>query len=78
MAKKGRKSTRGQGELYDEVKTRITLAITPTGNESLEALAELMKVSKSELVERFARRLIPVTTDAYVFTKADREEMGKC
>lgn len=56
-AKKGLKSMRGQPELYDEKKERCTLSLTPTAVRLLDQHAELVELSRSELVERIGRRL---------------------
>jgi hypothetical protein len=58
MATKGKKSTKGEPELYDEVKTAYNLRITPTGKELLKKKAEEKGITPSELIERFARDLL--------------------
>ena len=70
MSRKGYKNQRGEPELYDELKKRITLAITPTGVEGLDAIASSLGLSRSELVERIGRGLIPLHPDA--FTKEEK------
>ncbi len=55
MGKKGQKGQKNVPELYDEVKRRVNLAITPTGIEGLDAIASELGVSRSELVERIGR-----------------------
>ena len=55
MGKKGQKGQKNVPELYDEVKRRVNLAITPTGIEALDAIASDLGVSRSELVERIGR-----------------------
>jgi hypothetical protein len=57
-----RKKQRGQPELYDEVKKRVTIALTPTGDKRLSELASTFDLSKSEFVEQLARGVIPILT----------------
>ncbi len=59
MGKKGQIGQKNVPELYDEVKRRVNLAITPTGIEGLDAIASDLGVSRSELVERIGRGLLP-------------------
>lgn len=54
-ARKGHKSMRNKPEYYDENKTRATVSITPTAIELLDRKAKQLMLSRSELVERFAR-----------------------
>ena len=56
------KKQRGQPELYDEVKKRVTIALTPTGDKRLSELASTFDLSKSEFVEQLARGVIPILT----------------
>ena len=56
---KGIKSTRGRPELYDEVKGKTTFSLTPTAMKALAQAAEERNTNRSELVEQFARSLIP-------------------
>ncbi len=59
MGKKGQIGQKNVPELYDEVKRRVNLAITPTGIERLDAIASDLGVSRSEFVERIGRGLLP-------------------
>jgi hypothetical protein len=52
---KGKQCQRGQGLIYDEIKERLNLTITPTGIARLEAKAKAEKCSISTLIEEFAR-----------------------
>jgi hypothetical protein len=45
---------------YGEIKKSLTLSITSTGVKKLREMAQDWKISQSELVERIARRIIPV------------------
>ncbi len=46
---------------YDELKSkRMTIAMTPTGHQGLNALAQARGVSLSELLERIGRGLIAI------------------
>lgn len=60
-AQKGLKSKRGQPESYDEVKTKQTLSLTPTAVKGLDQIAESLDISRSELVERIGRGIIPLS-----------------
>jgi|GEM_PF-1028212 len=60
QAKKGLKGKRGRPELYDEVKGKMTLSLTRTAIEGLDELAVQHDLSRSELVERIGRGLIPI------------------
>ncbi len=55
MPRRGQKSNKGQPELYDEVKKRVNITITPTGWDRLDDLAWSRRLSKSELIEQIAR-----------------------
>lgn len=61
-AQKGVKSMRGRPEIYDEVKEKITFSLTPTAVKALNQYAASLNISRSELVERLARGLIPLAT----------------
>ncbi|MFL9458023.1 hypothetical protein AB0756_39915 [Tolypothrix campylonemoides VB511288_2] len=65
-ARKGLKSKRGQPEIYDEVKTKQTLSLTPTAVQGLDKIAESLDISRSELVERIGRGIISLTVDAKI------------
>ena len=60
QAKKGLKGERGRPELYDEVKGKMTLSLTQTAIKGLDDLAVQHDLSRSELVERIGRGLIPI------------------
>lgn len=59
---KGHKRVKGIPELHDELKKRVSIALTPTGIQGLDALAAQEKISRSELVERIGRGLIAAST----------------
>ncbi len=46
--------------MYPEKKEIITAALTPPGRDGLDALAESMKLSRSELLEKIGRGLLKV------------------
>ena len=73
MGKKGQKGQKNVPELYDEVKRRVNLAITPTGIEGLDAIASDLGVSRSELVERIGRGLISLNLNPGVKELDDTE-----
>ncbi len=58
MPVKGRKSTKGIGDLYESPKTRISLMVTEEALEALDKMASELGISRSELVERFGRGII--------------------
>jgi len=61
MPTKGRKSTKGVGDLYESPKTRISLMVTEEALESLDQMANELGISRSELVERFGRKTIKLS-----------------
>ncbi|MDZ8257983.1 hypothetical protein [Nostoc sp. ChiQUE01b] len=75
MGKKGQKGQKDVPEMYDEVKKRVNLALTPTGIEGLDAIASNFDLSRSELVERIGRRLICLDTNS--FTEEEMEAVKK-
>ncbi|MBD2251999.1 hypothetical protein H6G14_11900 [Nostoc parmelioides FACHB-3921] len=75
MGKKGQKGQKDVPELYDEVKKRVNLALTPSGIEGLDAIADSMDLSRSELVERIGRKLIPVNVSS--LTQEDQQAIKK-
>lgn len=62
MPTKGLKSQRGRPEVYDEVKKRMSVSLTPTGAKQLDDLAKSFGLSRGELVERIGRSLILVAS----------------
>lgn len=52
---KGIACHRGKPVLYEEVKARINLALTPSTIQNLTIVAESKDVSRSELVEQLLR-----------------------
>jgi hypothetical protein len=75
MGKKGQKGQKDVPELYDEVKKRVNLALTPTGINGLDAIASSLDISRSELVEQIGRKRILLDVDA--LTEEDREAIKK-
>lgn len=65
-AQKGLKSQKGQPEYYDELKKRVMVMLTPTAVERLDILANSMDLSRSELIEQFARGTSRLPTAAEV------------
>jgi len=55
---KGQKKSKGVPELYNEVKKRVNLSLTPTAIAGLDRLSEELNLSRSELVEQIGRGLI--------------------
>ncbi len=75
MGKKGQKGQKDVPELYDEVKKRVNLALTPTGIDGLDAIADSMDLSRSEFVERIGRKLIPINASS--LTQEDQQAIKK-
>ena len=75
MPRKGLKITKGQPERYEEVKKPLNLALTPTGAKMLDELAAQIGLTRSELVERIARRSIPLHPDA--LGDEEKKSLGK-
>jgi hypothetical protein len=75
MGKKGQKGQKDVPELYDEVKKRVNLALTPTGINGLDAIASSLDISRSELVEQIGRKRILLDVNA--LTEEDREAIKK-
>jgi len=56
MGKRGIRSQRGVGEIYDDPKTvQVICLMTPDGKLLLDELARSFGVSRSELLEQIAR-----------------------
>ena len=62
---------KGKGELYDEVKQRINLTLTPTAKQKLDDMAWGRRLSMSELVEQIARG------EYLLVPKSEAELLGK-
>lgn len=45
---------------YNELKTRITVSITPTAVNGIDAMAKSWNLSRSELLERIGRGMLQV------------------
>ena len=72
--RKGRKRLRGVPELHDELKGRVTIALTPTGVGGIDAIAKSLDLSRSEVIERIGRGLIPLAT---AFSQEENEALSK-
>lgn len=70
----GKKRMKGEGVYHDEVKKAVNLVLTPTGAEGLNAIAKSRNLSRSEVVERIARGLIPL---ADAMTQEEEEAVSK-
>ncbi len=52
----GKKKIRGEGQDYDEVKTNVNIALTPTAKKLLQERANTLGCrSLSDLIEKWAR-----------------------
>ena len=58
--KRIRKGTLGVPDLWDELKTKVSMTLTPTAVEGLDILASKRQLSRSEFVERIGRGIIRV------------------
>jgi metal-responsive CopG/Arc/MetJ family transcriptional regulator len=54
----GKKRIKGEPAIYDEKKTRATVSLTQAAIEQLDTRAKQMGLSRSELIEQFARGLV--------------------
>lgn len=76
MPRKGHKSTGGIGDLYDEPKERTTLILTQTAKNFLDERADALGISRSELVERFARGLVGLPNQETAAKKLRRSKQA--
>ncbi len=75
---KGQKSLKGQPELYDELKNRVAMSLTPTAVAGLDAVAKSMDLSRSELVEQIGRGLLSLSRpEAVTLTPSQVDQLGK-
>lgn len=75
---KGQKSLKGQPELYDELKNRVMVSLTPTAVAGLDALAKSIDLSRSELVEQIGRGLFSLSRpEAVTLTPEQVNQLGK-
>ena len=58
MTKKRGRRYKNEPALYDELKRRLNLTLTPTAIEGLNGRAQEWDLSKSELVEQIGRGII--------------------
>jgi hypothetical protein len=54
---------RSEREGYGEKKERVNIGLTPTAQRLLDRKGEILGVSRSELIERFARGLLSTDPD---------------
>jgi tetrahydromethanopterin S-methyltransferase subunit B len=57
------KRRRAEPEAHGEKKQRMNIMLTPTAANVLDSRAEVMGISRSELIERLARGLVQLTPD---------------
>jgi metal-responsive CopG/Arc/MetJ family transcriptional regulator len=55
---KRRKGIKGEPAIYEEFKERVNISLTPTAIASLDKAAQKRGISRSELIEQYARSLI--------------------
>lgn len=60
---------------WDEMKAKRTIMLTKTAWANIEVQSEILGISKSELIERIARGIIPIDTGA--FTAEDKLDLGE-
>lgn len=71
--KKGGARIKGQPAIYDEFKKNVIVALTPTGLVGLDSLASEFGLSRSELIERIGRRIIPLPNAETIEVSDQRE-----
>ncbi|HAA30033.1 MAG TPA: hypothetical protein DCE56_23040 [Cyanobacteria bacterium UBA8553] len=76
MPKKDLNIVKGEPELYDEKKKPLNLAMTPTGAKLLDEMAKERGLTRSELVERIARGIIPLQPEI-IGTDNQEESKGQ-
>lgn len=59
--KKGIKSMRGQGEIYDETKKSTSFGLTLTAKAGLKKISSDLNISTSELIEQIGRGLLLIS-----------------
>jgi len=64
--KRARQSQKGVGDYWDEMKHRYNVALTPTSVANLDAIAQQLEISRSELVEQIGRGIIGLKLDKEV------------
>lgn len=74
---KGKKSFNPEGRppRYGKTKTRVNLTLTDDSISGLDAIAAALSLSRSELVERIGRGLIPLYSVA--LSEEERVSLGK-
>lgn len=65
---------RGKPDIWDEVKRHVAVALTPTGVRGVDAIAESMSLSRSELIEQIGRGLLRVVKNE----DANEPQSEKC
>jgi len=60
VTKKGFKKAKGEPAFWEEMKTRHSISVTPAGIKGLDELAKARDLSRSELIERIGRGVIPL------------------
>ncbi|MFP4410974.1 ribbon-helix-helix domain-containing protein [Coleofasciculus sp.] len=60
MSKKGRKRIKGEPALYEEMKGRVNVSLTPKAVSGLDELATQMGLKRSELIEMIGRKAFTV------------------
>ena len=80
---KGQKKSKGVPELYDEVKKRVNLSLTPSAIAGLDKLAEEFDLSRSELVEQIGRGSIPLAeqkslSEEFIFSPIRTLPLTQC
>lgn len=74
MPRKGHKSTVGIGDLYETPKVKLNLTVTDKAKSALQIRADELGISKSELIERFARGLIGLPEEEKPAKKRKRSD----
>lgn len=69
-----KKRVKDQPALYDEIKTRATMTLTPTAIKELDRKATELGITRSELVEQFARGIIKLPQQEQPAKKRKRSQ----
>lgn len=55
----------GRSPIHKETKERVNMSLTPTARDGLDFLATSLEISRSELIERIGRGLIPLAVPQF-------------
>jgi len=64
--KRNRQSLKNVPDYWDELKRTYSMTLTPTSAANLDAIAQQLEISRSELVEQIGRGIIGLKLDKEV------------